>query len=308
MTNQPLVVAIIVNWNRKDLLAEAISSLLNDGYTNLKIIVIDNASSDGSVDYVRQKSQDVFVIENKRNVGYSRGNNQGITIARDLGADYFFFLNNDATLMPGCLGELVRIFKDNPQCGAASPFIVYADNPDMIWFGGGEVSLWSGQVRHKHIRMELDTSNYKIETTDYITGCALMVRRSALDVIGGFDEIFALYSEDVDLCLRLRKSGWQLIVTPLALAVHRVSASTGGGLSPLKAFYRARSTALLLKRWAPPLAWGILPIAGTLGLLAVSVGLLARWQISILKAIWSGIFYGMLGNKIPVRYRLDFTN
>ncbi len=306
MMEAPLIVAIIVNWNRKELLSEAISSLVEDGYSNIKIVVVDNASADDSIEMVRSIWPDVFIIENAQNLGYSKGNNQGIEVAHQLGADFLLFLNNDATIKPGCLTELISIFKADPECGAASPFIVYADKPDLIWFGGGEVSLWNGRVSHKHIRTKFIPVLYHTETTEYITGCALLVRGIAIREIGGFDERFTLYNEDVDLCLRFRKAGWSLKVTPLALALHQVSASTGGGLSPLKAFYRARSTAILMKKWIPWWVWGILPIAGFVGLLIVSIGLILKRQASIAKALWQGVINGFTNSSIPPAFRLDF--
>ncbi len=306
MSNQPLVVAIIVNWNQKNLLELAIKSLLNSEYPNIKIIVVDNASKDGSVEMVRNFYSNVILIDNNKNLGFSRGNNQGIEVALRVGADFLFFLNNDATIAPRCLSSLVSIFQSDPKCGSASPFILYADKSDTIWFGGGEVSLWSGIVKHLHIRKKM-SDNYKNATTEYITACAMMVRSETIQQVGGFDERYALYSEDVDLSLRIRKAGWSLNITPGALAFHSVSASTGGGLSPFKAFYRARSTAILLRRWGPWWVWCVVPIFGTIGLLGITAGLIVKGQPNIIPALWQGIYRGLTGAKIPEKYQLEFT-
>ncbi len=308
MNHAPLVAVIIVNWNRRELLNAAMASLAQDGYSNIRTIVIDNGSTDGSVELIKASFPNVIIIENSQNLGYSQGNNQGIETAHSIGAEFLFFLNNDATLKPGCLRELVSLFAAHPRCGAASPFIVYADKPEIIWFGGGEVSLWSGQVRHKHIRQRFDLNYYAVETTEYISGCALMIRSLALKDVGGFDERYALYSEDVDLCLSLRRAGWELRVTPKAIAAHRISSSTGGELSPVKAFYRARSTAILIKRWAPLWAWAALPFAGLIGLLIVSAGLIIKGHLPTTFALWRGLASGFMGSNIPKKFRLDFAS
>lgn len=303
----PLITVIIVNWNRRDLLIKAVASVLNDGYPNVQVVVIDNGSKDLSVEAVRERFPNVVVQANAENLGYSRGNNQGINLAIEMKADYLMFLNNDAALLPGTLKKLLDLFVQNPKCGASSPFIVYAGQPDTIWYGGGSVSLWNGQVRHTFIRRKLNEVAKGTTITGYITGCAMMVRSNAILESGKFDDSYVLYSEDVDLCLRLRKKGWKLLVTNEAIALHDVSSSTGGGMSPLKAFYRARSTALLLKRWAPRWMWAIVPFAGSIGLLIVLTGLIISGKIGIANSIVRGIFNGLTGRPIPDRFKLEFN-
>lgn len=307
MNGQPLVVAIIVNWNRRELLIEAIDSLQADGYQNLKIVVVDNASSDGSADVVAQRYPDILLIRSLSNFGYAAGNNRGIECALKIGAEYVFFLNNDAMVQPGCLNTLTQVLQTEQECGAVAPYILYTDRPDVIWFGGGAVSLWSGQVRHRHIRERFATGRFRPEKTGYLTGCALLMRCRVLRKIGSFDESYLLYSEDVDLCIRTQIAGWYLKVTPDATALHRVSASTGGELTPIKAFYRARSTALLLKRFAPSGYWLLLPLLGTAGFTAACLGLVVTGRWRIISALMKGILNGLFNRRIPSEYHLDFA-
>lgn len=301
---EPRVAAVVVNWNRRDLLALTLASLYADGYSGLSVIVVDNGSGDGSVEMVRSDFPQAKIIANRRNLGFARGNNQGILEALETGADYVFFLNNDATVARDCLNQLVGLLESHSPAGAAGPFVVYADQPELIWYGGGEVSLWTGLVRHLHIRQRFDRPRFKAAATGYITGCAMLVRSRLLQELGGFDVAFALYSEDVDLCLRLRKVGWELWATPEAVVRHQVSASTGGGISPLKGYHRARSTALLLRRWAPKRAWPVLLVLGPVGAAAASLKLLASGEVKATFALWRGAVGGILGRSVPARYRL----
>jgi len=303
-TKPPRVAVIVVNWNRKDLTAETIESLIEDGYPELQIIVVDNGSKDGSADFLAIKFPKIRIIRYNRNLGFARGNNQGIEVALAADADYLFFLNNDATVVPGCIRTLVDLLEETPTAGAVGPFIVYSKEPDKIWFGGGLVSLWSGAILHSHIRKRLSVSNYRNQPTEYITGCAFLVRARLIRSLGGFDAGFLLYSEDVDLSLRLRSAGWELWVTPEAIVKHQVSASTGGGITPLKSYHRARSTAVLLKRWAPRWVWLTLPIFGSFGALAMSLKLILQMHWTSVIPLWRGAVGGMLGLEPAKRYKL----
>jgi len=300
----PRVAVIVVNWNRKDLTAETIESLLADGYPNLQIIVVDNGSSDGSAEYLDKRFPRIRQIKYARNLGFALGNNQGIEVALASNADYIFFLNNDATVNPGAIHTLVELLEQKPEVGAVGPFIVYSKEPDKIWFGGGLVSLWSGAILHLHIRQRFEPGKYQARPTEYITGCAFMARARLIKELGGFDPEYLLYSEDVDLSLRFRKAGWSLWVTPEAIVKHQVSASTGGGITPLKSYYRARSTALLLKRWAPWWGWVGLPLLGTVGALAMTARLIMQFRWRAVLPLWRGVIGGILGLKPAKRYRL----
>ncbi len=301
-----LVGIVIVNWNQREITLDALRSVYASDYTEIAVIVVDNGSEDGSVEVIKAEFSDVIVIENEKNTGFAAASNQGMNRALEIGAEYIYFLNNDATISPDCITILVDIFNETHEVGAVAPFIMYHDNPDLIWYGGGIVRFWRGRIAHKYIRKYLNTRTFTMAETDYITGCAMMIRRKAVEQCGGFDLSFGIYSEDVDLSLRLRKMGWQLWVTPTAKAYHKVSVSSGGELSPLKAFHRGRSNAFLIKRWAK---WWELPtliFGGLIGGLLVTVKLLIGLKLSTVTALWRGIVTGLRGAAPHSRYKLDF--
>jgi GT2 family glycosyltransferase len=302
----PLIATIIPNWNGKELLRLALESLLLDGYPDQMVIVIDNGSTDGSREMMRDDYPDVVLISNVRNRGFARANNQGIEAALRSGADFCFFLNNDATVEPGCLGTLIDAMAAEPDVGAVAPLIVYADHPDLIWYGGGVVSLRTGYIGHRFIRKPRNAGDLESGATDYLTGCALMVRSDVLRQVGGFDTSYPLYCEDVDLSLNILKAGKRITFWKDGVVRHKVSSSSGGGISPLKAYHRGRSTALLLKRWAPGSAWLTLTFTGTLGLAASSLKLIFSGKVIASSALIRGVIGGMLNLNQPECYRLEF--
>jgi len=295
---------VIVNWNRRELMLEAVASCFNSDWTNLDVILVDNGSSDRSVEAVRAMFPEAVLIVNEHNLGFARGSNQGFKRAVADGADYVLFLNNDATLDSNAVRAMVQHLETHPKAGAVAPYIFYHDRRDVIWYGGGIVTFWRGRIAHRHLRRKFVPAEHRPTETGYLTGCAFMARVVALEPIGGFDTALGLYSEDVDLSLKLRREGWQLWVTPEARAYHRVSASTGGEMSPFKAFHRGRSNALLVKRWAKWWEYPTLTAGGLLGVKLVSLRLLLKGRPRTVRALWRGITNGLFNRRIPAIYRL----
>ena len=303
--SKPTVAAVIVNWNQRDLLLEAVESVVNSSYADVKVIVVDNASSDGSVDAVQQALPAVEMIVNDRNLGFAEGANQGLDLAIKEGIEYVLFLNNDATMDAEAIAMLIELLERKPDAAAIAPYIFYYDRRDVIWYGGGEVSLWRGRIGHRFLRRSFNADKHKAAATDYLTGCAFVARTEVLKSLGGFDTSIYLYSEDVDLSLKLRKGGWQLWVQPDAKAYHRISVTSGGELSPFKAFHRARSNAVIAKRWAEWWVFLTLIVGGLLGGIVISIRLLLQGRVKTVVSIWRGIFSGLFGLDVPGKFRLD---
>jgi len=303
-SNEPKVAVVIVNWNRRELLLEALASCFLSNWTNLDVIVVDNGSSDGSVEAVREAFPETVLIVNEHNLGFARGSNQGFARAVSDGADYVLFLNNDATLDSNAIPAMVQLLGERPESGAVAPYIFYHDRRDVIWYGGGIVAFWRGRIAHRHIRRKFVLVEHQPAETDYLTGCVFMARIAALEPFKGFDTSLGLYSEDVDLSLKLRREGWRLWVTPEAQAYHRVSASAGGELSPFKAFHRGRSNALLVKRYAKWWEFPTLAVCGVLGLKFISLKLWLKGRPRTVLALWRGIVNGLFNGRIPAIYRL----
>jgi GT2 family glycosyltransferase len=273
---EPSVVAIVVNWNGRELLEPCISTLLASTYPNLSVVVVDNASTDGSQDFVRSHFPTVRLLANDRNLRFAGGANTGVRLALDENADYVLVLNNDTEMAPETVAALVAAARERPRAAFLGPMIYYADAPTTIWSFGGKVSYWTGNIRHVGIR-EVDRGQYaQVLDVDYLTGCALMGSTAAIRAIGLMDEDYYMYNEDTDWCVRARELGYSVLAVPGAKVWHRVSMSSGGGLSSFKVYHRLRSTLRFFGRHARAYQWvGIAPASA-----ARAVGFIARQLVS----------------------------
>jgi len=251
---EPKVVIIVLNWNGRDLTLQCLHSLANLNYSNHSIVVVDNGSDDGSVDAVKEHHPGVTIIENERNLRWAGGNNVGIEYALDHGADYTLLLNNDTVVDSEMVSELVKVAEKDDSAGILGPKIYYHDRLDLIWYAGGRISWWRGLIWHVGIR-EQDRGQYdRITDVDYITGCAMMIRRAVVQQIGEIDTDFIAYGEDVDFSLRANNAGYRLIYVPTAVMWHKVSAYWGI-VSFRKIFMKIRSNLILFRRYAPVWSW-----------------------------------------------------
>lgn len=238
---------VVLNWNGwQDTLA-CLASLQNLDYPHFNVLVVDNGSTDGSVEYIKKAMPSVELLQTGANLGFGGGCNAGLRHALARGADYIWLINSDATVHPGALSALVRVAEQNPALGAVGSVLFEVDQRDRVQlWGGGTVNLWLGQSQHRLSAGPLD----------FISGASVLLRRTALEEVGLFDQAtFFMYWEDTDLAFRLRKAGWQLAVADDSRVWHKQSASLGKR-SPLLDEYFTRSGVRFLRRYAPvpPLA------------------------------------------------------
>ena len=230
----PLVYIIVLNWNGKDLTIDCLKSLANVKYSKFKILVVDNDSTDDSVKTIRNNYPDVDILQLDKNIGYAAGNNAGFEFVKIKKPDYVIFLNNDTIVDPNFIGPLIKPLTENSLIGQTVPKIFYSNEKNRIWYAGGKVNLWLGQIYHSGIRKN-DSSIYsRSQYTDYATGCCFCMRYEDFDELGKFDSSFPMYGEDVDLSLRIGASGKRIFYMPNSNIWHKVSASIGGELSILK--------------------------------------------------------------------------
>lgn len=288
--DQPALDVVVVNWNGRPLLAECIGSLLENGYENLRILLVDNGSTDDSVAWCRDTFPSVEILSLAGNLRWAGGNNRGIDWlnSHDPG-EFVLFLNNDTIVPEGSLPTLVSAMQKDPAAWAASPRICYADRPDTIWYDGGRVGRFSGWVFHQGIRQMAGRRPLRSRYVEYATGCALMVNRNALRHVPQFDEAFYLYGEDTDYCLQLRAAGGRVLHVPGALVLHKVSLSIGAD-SPAKAYLKARSHIRLLHRHWPLRLWPLLLPAQFVFYGAQAAWHLWHGRVNSAMAVFSGVF------------------
>ncbi|MDD5764763.1 MAG: glycosyltransferase family 2 protein, partial [Candidatus Marinimicrobia bacterium] len=230
----PLVAIIIVNWNGKQVTSECLQSLRTVDYSPFKIYVVDNASSDGSVEEIVQSFSEVCLIRSNENRFYAGGNNYGFQIAMQDKPEFVLFLNNDTVVDKDFLKYLVSAISYDEKIGMVGPKIYHYDQPDVIWSAGGFVSFFRGKTGHYGLRRKDNRRFDRQREVGYLTGCAQMIRAELFQKLGGFDEIYHMYSEDADLCQRARNAGYKIVYVPDAHIWHKISSSSGGGLTTYK--------------------------------------------------------------------------
>ncbi len=256
----PLVYIVVLTWNGKADTLECLQSLRASSYPNARILVVDNASTDRTLEAVQAFSTSVEVIRNSTNRRFAGGNNVGIRRALEAGADFVLLLNNDTVVDKDLLSELVAAAQRDPGIGVVGPKIYYSSDPRRIWYAGGKIQWWAGWISHVGIR-QIDSGQYRhTAETDYVTGCCMLVRRDVIERIGLLDERYFMYGEDVDWCLRARHAGYRIVIEPRAMLWHKLSVSAGGHLSWFKNWNKLKSNLRLMWRYAKPYHWVTIPV------------------------------------------------
>ena len=252
--NSPRVCVVTLNFNGLVDTLACLESLRQDRYANKEIVVIDNGSTDDSAIRIRKAFPEVTLIVIKSNLGFTGGNNVGLKHAQATGAKYLYWLNNDTTSEPDAITQLVETAEANPRFGILTPLIHYFDRPEQPWFAGSILDLSRGVAVHDNAHPP--TGNVQI--VPWISGCAMFTDVSLMAQLGGFDDRFFLYWEDVDLSLRVKQAGRELALVPAARVYHKVS-RTASAYPGASRYYYVRNNLLLLRShraaagfWATP--------------------------------------------------------
>ncbi|NQU66793.1 MAG: glycosyltransferase family 2 protein [Candidatus Marinimicrobia bacterium] len=246
----PHISVIVLNWNGKVLTAECLKTLQKVTYPNFSLFVVDNGSTDGSVEYMKNEFPNISLVELSQNFGYAAGNNRGFdAISSNNDSSHFvLFLNNDTLVESDFLDELANGITRFGSDHIYSPKTLYADHPKHIWYAGGTINLSLAIVEHVGIREPDGPGHAKDIQTDFVSGCSLLISTEKFKKLNGFDESFGMYSEDVDLCLRAAKMGSSCYMIANSKIFHKVSASMGGNWSFRKNLRKLRSLMKLIQR------------------------------------------------------------
>jgi N-acetylglucosaminyl-diphospho-decaprenol L-rhamnosyltransferase len=249
---------VIVNWNVRDLLRRCLSSILETGdwrlevgtsapnlqpptlrlhsgqASNLQIIVVDNASTDGSPEMVRAEFPHVHLIVNDENRGFTAANNQGLAVAE---GRYLLLLNPDTEVVGDALATMIQYMDGHPEVGALGPQLRYADGSQQssrrrfptfatALVESTVIQEWWHDNRVLRRYYLADTSDDAIQAVDWLVGACLLVRREAYEQVGGLDEGFFMYSEEMDWCKRIKDAGWLIVYLPTATVIHHEGKSS----------------------------------------------------------------------------------
>ncbi len=216
--SRPLTGIVVLNFNGHNCLLACLRSLYALQYKEKCIVVVDNASQDGSLEQALAMYPDLICIRNEENLGFSAGMNVGIKEVLARGAEWVWLFNNDATTEANTLDRLMTEALTHPRVGLLSPRI-FTPGKVKVWFEKGWIDFWRMRVLHSPATAEnLLCPAYE---SPFLTGCALLIKKEVLSRVGFLDERFFLYYEDADLCARSRNKGFTLLVVPQAIVCHQ---------------------------------------------------------------------------------------
>lgn len=220
------MVAVVLNWCAEEDSARAIASLQAAAPPGLTILIVDNASPDGSGARLRSRFPHLPFLQTGANLGYAGGNQRAIEWALARDAEAVLLVNDDAELRPGCLAALEAALEADPALGACAPTILFGPpHDDRVWWGGGDFVPSKAVGVHRHHQLPATALPAVAPAAVRVTalsGCVLMLRTRALRAVGGLREEFFAYVEDTELTLRLARGGWGAAWVPGAVAVHHV--------------------------------------------------------------------------------------
>ncbi len=231
------VAIIVITHNGKHHLKECFESLTNQTYKNFDCYLLDNASTDGSAEYVKENFPWVKIIRLKRNYGFAEGYNYAV---KKINADYVGFLNDDTKVDPKWLEELVKAVKVDKNIVAVGSKILFYDKPNVIAHAGGKKTPIGAGL---DIGFGLKESSYSEgqKYAGFVCGAAMLIRKNIFEELGGFDKDYFAYLEDVDLCWRAWLRGYKTIYVPTSIAYHKYGGSWGKRSSPFRIFFTQKN-------------------------------------------------------------------
>lgn len=235
----PTVAILVLNYNGRSCLLETLQSLANLRYEAKQVWVIDNASEDGSLALAQERFPDFKYLPLAQNYGFAGGMNQGLKAASAEGADFFWLFNYDARAEKGSLESLISAANEYPQAGLLSPGIM--TDQGEVWFGGGSIDFLRMRTKHRFVFQQKTPYS-----TEFLTGCALLIRKETFEKVGLLDEQFFLYYEDADYSLRARRAGFGLLLVSEARVVH----SEESRYNPAKTYHLVLSGLIFFQKHA----------------------------------------------------------
>ncbi len=246
----PDISFVIVTWNAKEYVSECLESLRENYRGPAEIIVVDNASHDGTPEQVRENFPECRLMETGANLGFAKGNNAGIALAT---GKYLFLVNSDVKILPGCVETLVKLMDANPSVGLAGPQMLRADGSvdrstmrfPTLWNSLCRALALDSVFRRSRLLAGYlmgDFDHRQSRDVEILNGWFWVVRREALQKVGILDERFFMYGEDMDWCYRFSKAGWRNVFCAESAAVHYGGASSA--LAPAR-FYVEKQRANL---------------------------------------------------------------
>lgn len=291
---------IIVNWNNYSDTADCLLSLRALAYMQFDIILVDNGSEDGSGQKLKKDFDEVILLENASNEGFTGGNNIGMAYALKQGYAYLMLLNNDTIVTPDFVQPLLNTFDEQVEVGAVQPKILLEAQRDIIWNAGSGFNLWGFYPFTRGQGKRDSAIGNEVASVPWLTGCCFLIKSEVIREVGSLDDQFFAYYEDTDWSIRIRKAGYHLYYQPASKIYHKVgrshrnrSGEGEGTLSPFAHYITVRNHIYVLRKHAK----GIYVITGWLyqcvKLLAYLGYFLLRGRFKKMKATAKGVSDGL---------------
>jgi GT2 family glycosyltransferase len=247
------VAVVILNYNTREFLEKFLPSVCNSTYKNIEIVVADNASTDGSIQFVKESFPQIRCIEFQENHGFTGGYNRAL---KEVNSDYYVLLNSDVEVESNWIESIVDLFEISPKIAAIQPKIISWHDKKSFEYagaGGGYIDKYGFPFCRGRIfdSIETDRGQYdEVKQVFWATGAALFVRAELYHSIGGLDEDFFAHMEEIDLCWRLKNAGHEVWVCPNSVVYH-VGGGTLQKTNPKKTYYNFRNGLILLLKNLP---------------------------------------------------------
>lgn len=259
----PDVTVVVVNWNVRDLLFRCLESVATHarryGQPRLQTIVIDNASSDDSAGMVRSRFPDMTLVTNPDNVGFGRAVNQALAMAT---GRFCLLLNPDAEILDGAIAALAAYLDSHPDVGVAGPQLLNPDRtpqPSLRRFPTRGTAFVESTILQQFIpRARLlqryyceDLAPNEVHEVDWLVGACLMVRRATIQEVGGLDESFFMYSEELEWCHRIKRAGWKIVYLPVPQVVHHHGRSSDQDIAARHIHFQDSKCKIISRMYGP---------------------------------------------------------
>ena len=232
----PRVNILVLNWNGDQVLNDCVESILETDYENYNLTIIDNGSTDSSLETIDK----INIISINKNLGFSKAYNYAFSKLADKKDDYYFLLNNDTIIKNDTISKLIfalRKYGENNIYG--SKILNFYNN--KVWYAGGRINPYTLSANNIGVNKNDKITEFKTTRTDFISGCALLISKKNINQLGGFNEIYKFYYEDVDLCLKASLEDINSIFVNNSLVLHKISYSMNGRYSFRKIYYKFTS-------------------------------------------------------------------
>jgi GT2 family glycosyltransferase len=290
----PHVTIIMLTWKSYEVTRDCLLSLRSLDYRNFEVLLVDNASGDGSPEKLAAEFPEVKLIRNAENLGFPGGNNVGIREALKESTRYLLLLNNDTIVAPDFLSQMVRVAETDPSIGVVNPKIYFFEPSDRLWCAGGCYTPWWSLSRARGVH-ERDVGKYdRTEEISFATGCAFLIKTEVVRRIGLLDETFFLGFEDLDWSLRVAQAGYKIYYVPTSVIWHKDSYDTKKNHGkPVKDFYSTRNRILFARKHMRARYWPLFALSLGSYMLYRSGGYLLRGEPKRITALFKGVAAGI---------------